>query len=472
VKQIAFLAACAIVLPAIAQQPPASNRQQGDQTRRTPQVAGARPAAPAVVAADGSSGEPVVVTANVDKCIECKGTAKKRIAVLPVRVGSVAADAGSSPDALAQTVADRLETVLKGRPEMLVLGRSNLQAVLGEQDLATKGITNAELAPQRGRVIPAELLLQVTLDRVDVAVQTRRTATSDAARRLREAHALENQALQRRETAAQREIDAQQAANYAVQFKQQQAQMQQQLQGGGLTRGAINLGALGTAISAWGEQTSTREAETALSDARQARLEADRMLMEARQAKETAQRAATSELQEARETTATINVIWRAIDTMTNEVVASNTFRLSDKAVDERRVSAAGGNTNETSHVNRAQGIVNKLIEGSMDQVAGGVGQALEKVPFRGQIVRVNRDAVMVNVGRNYGVEPGDTFSVRRIDTSLIDPATGRSLAGPGTLEGLIRIVEVNEQVSRAVVLRSAGKLSRGDNLEWVGVFK
>ncbi len=434
------------------------------------------PEPPSTVAADGSSGEPVVVAAKVEKCIECKTTTKKRVAVMPTRVGSVAADAGVSPESLGQIVSDKLEAILKSRPELLVLGRGSLQGVLAEQDLATRGVTNAELAPQRGRVIPAELLLHVTLDRVDVRTESRRVVSSNAASTLARAQQIERDAQGAREQAAVHERSAQEALRSAQQIREQgqqnQAQAQAQAQKGTLTRGGLNLSALSAAISSYGEAYSTREAEQALESAAAARLDADRKFLQARQMKEQAERTANTDLVEDKKTLATITVVWRTVDTVTGEMLAGDTITLSDNFVDSRRVTASAGSSTETSQSTRGQALVNQLIDSSVAQVANKMTASLDKVPFRGRIVRVDKGGVIINVGRNLGVEVGDTFSVRRIDTSLIDPATGRSLAGPGTLEGIVRVSEVNDQVAKAEVLQTAGKLARGDILEWVGIFK
>ncbi|MFY9513654.1 MAG: hypothetical protein WAQ05_22055, partial [Rubrivivax sp.] len=424
----------------------------------------------------GSSGEPVLVTAKVEKCLECKTTAKKRVAVLPTRVGSVATDAGASPDSLGQIVSDRLEALLGAKPEMLVLGRGSLQGVLAEQDLGARGASNAELAPQRGRLIPAELLLHVTLDRVDVGHDTRRVASSNAAATLERAQQIERDALAQREAAQQKELEARQALDQAQQLRAQndqlQNQMKQQASQGILSRSGLNIGLLASALGSYGEASSTQRAEENFEAARNARTEADRKFLQARQMKEQAERTASSDLQETKRTTATITVIWRAVDTLTGEMVAGDTIKLSDASVDQRRVVASAGQATEVSGTNRAQTLVNQLIDNSVNQVVERMSGSLEKVPFRGRIVRVDRGGVIVNVGKNLGIDVGDTFAVRRIDLSLVDPATGRSLAGSGTLEGMIRVAEVSDQIAKAVVVQSAGKLNRGDVLEWVGIYK
>jgi hypothetical protein len=423
----------------------------------------------------GAGVEPVVV-ARLDKCIECKTNAKRRIAILPARIGSVAADAGTSPDALAQVVGDHMEAMLKPRPGLLVLGRGDLAAVLGEQELVTKGVTQGELGPQRGRVIPAEILLRITLDRVDVRQSTNRVASSNAAAMLQRAQELENAALKDQETAAEHERSAIESAQMAQQMKLQNdqlaAQMQTSAQSGTLSRGSLNLGVLATVFGKKAELDSQRQSEESVKEAGERRLAAQRKLLQARQEKERAERMARTDLTETRTTNATIIVVWRAIDSLTGELIAGDSYKLSDNLVDQRKVQSDGNTSTEVSETGRVQGLVHQLIDQSLEKMAGKITAELGNSPFRGQIVRVDKGGVILNVGKNLDVEVGDTFAVKRFDASLVDPATGQSLAGPGSLEGLIRVVEVSDKTARASVMQSAGKLVRGDTLEWVGVYK
>lgn len=181
---------------------------------------------------------------------------------------------------------------------------------------------------------------------------------------------------------------------------------------------------------------------------------------------------ARTDLTETRTTNATIIVVWRAIDSLTGELIAGDSYKLSDNLVDQRKVQSDGNTSTEVSETGRVQGLVHQLIDQSLEKMAGKITAELGNSPFRGQIVRVDKGGVILNVGKNLDVEVGDTFAVKRFDASLVDPATGQSLAGPGSLEGLIRVVEVSDKTARASVMQSAGKLVRGDTLEWVGVYK
>lgn len=419
--------------------------------------------------------EPAVSANSFSKCLECKSSIKKRIAVMPVRVGAIAKDINEDPSAISAITSDKLEVSLRWRENLIVLTRAGLQGVLSEQEMASKGISNAELAPKKGKIIPAELLLQVTLDRVDVSTQVSRTTASNAARQLLQAQQLEREAMKAREDAAEQEIQAANSLKYAEQFRQQQAQIKQQLeqsaQQGTMSRGQLNLGALATALGSYGEQSSTEDAENALSNAKDQRINAERKLFQARQFKEQSERLATTDLEERRTTSGSIVVTWKTLDTLTGEVVGSDTIRLTDSVLDTRSVSNSGITSSEQINSSRAQNLINSLIDASVHKITDLVGENIEKIPFKAQLVKIDRQGVVINAGSNFGVEVGDTFAVRRIEEAMQDPSTGQMLKSEGDLSGLIRVISVSTQVSNAVIIKSAGKIKRGDFLEWVGTY-
>lgn len=102
---------------------------------------------------------------------------KKRIAVLPVVVGSTTVGTSSraggdasaftttwasdrNPGEVGAAMTEQLTTALINSGRFLVLERKALDDVLGEQDLGTSGRVNPETAPGKGRVIGAEWLIK------------------------------------------------------------------------------------------------------------------------------------------------------------------------------------------------------------------------------------------------------------------------------------------------------------------------
>jgi hypothetical protein len=424
------------------------------------QPAAARaPAAPAgnevalLPVPDGASGEPTLATARVEKCADCKTATKRRVLMWPARVRAVAPESGANPDALGQRFGENVEALLKARPELQLLDRG------------TAADADAELTPQRARQLTADLAVQVTVERVDVAHDVRRASSGKAQQALQRAQELETEAEAALQTAAANEEEAAEALKAAQELRRQTEQTQAQMQRDAATmrRSALNLGLLTQALGVYGEAASTEKAERAVQAARNKRAEADRKFRQAHQMKEQAERATQTDLIETTRTTAAVHVSWRVVDTLSGEAVAGDTLRLNDGSSNQREVHTAAIGLPDPGAATRTARMVDSLVQASLSQLADKLPGGLDKVPFRSRIARVDRAGVVLGTGRNAGLEVGDSFAVRRAD------AAG---GGASTLEGLIRVVEVGEQTAKAVVQQPAGKLSRGEVLEWVGVYK
>ncbi len=125
-----------------------------------------------------------------------------------------------------------------------------------------------------------------------------------------------------------------------------------------------------------------------------------------------------------------------------------------------------------TSAGGRDENLLNAVIGNVMGPLRGDVEAKTKGVPFKVKLVKVDATGVIINAGSELGVSVGDTFSVRQKAEVLTDPDTGTLLSSPGPLIGLVRVSEVSEKTGIAQVIDSAGTLRRGDELEWVGVFK
>lgn len=432
-------------------------------------AAAARPG-PATVAPlavpDGSSGEPAIATVRVEKCADCSSRAARRLAVLPPRVGPVAPEAGLAPEALGQAAAARLQAALAARNGLALLPPSAVAAAAPNADYT------ALLEPARARQVPGELVLQIAIDRVELQQQSSTQPSGEANAALQRAERLEAEAMQAQESAVQRDEEAQEALRRAEQMRRQteqtQAQMRQQQQ----SRGALNLGLLSSMLSTYGEASSTQDAQRAAQAARNSRAEAERKFQQSRILKDQAARAMLTDLVETTRTAASVGLSWKLVDTLTGEPVAADALRLSDDGSDQRRVGSAYGNGLNPAASARARSTVEKLLEQAVAQAAERLATGAGPVPLRTRIARVDRASVQIAGGRNLGLEVGDSFAVRRIDLNAVDGASGRLVNAGTAQEGLLRVVEVGEDSAKAVVQQGAGKLNRGDVLEWVGVYK
>lgn len=421
-------------------------------------TAAAAPAKPGVVTvaplavSDGASGEPAPSTVKVEKCADCSTRALRRLAVLPLRMGPVAPEAGLAPEALGQAAATRLQAALAAKGQLALLPHEVVAAAAPNADYT------ALLEPVRARQLPGELVLQLSVDRVDLQHQASTAPSGEAQAAMQRAERLEAEAQAAQEAAVQRDNDAQEALRSAEQLRRQNEQTQAQMRQQQQSRSSLNLGLLATFVGTYGEAASTQEAQRAAQDARNRRAEADRKFQQALMLREQASRALQTDLIETTRTSTAVALSWKLVDTFSGEAVAADTLRLADAGSDQRRVGSAYGNGTHPAATARARGSIETLLDQAVAQAAERLAAGAAPVPLRTRITRVDRAAVLIAGGRNLGLEPGDSFALRRAER--------------GAPEGLLRVVEVGDDGAKAVVQQGAGKLHRGDLLEWVGVYK
>jgi curli biogenesis system outer membrane secretion channel CsgG len=100
------------------------------------------------------------------------------------------------------------------------------------------------------------------------------------------------------------------------------------------------------------------------------------------------------------------------------------------------------------------------------------IGRAVRKIlhdlptqSWQGRVAEVGVDTVIINGGRNAGVQMGDLFMVRDAPRDVTDPVTGNVIETmPGKIIGKIEVKEVGDEAAHASLLQ--GVAHRGDHLE------
>ncbi len=96
------------------------------------------------------------------------------------------------------------------------------------------------------------------------------------------------------------------------------------------------------------------------------------------------------------------------------------------------------------------------------------VRQILRELPveyWQARVAEGGPDAIVINGGRNVGLNSGDEFIVRSEGRTITDPVTGNVIDTiPGPVIGRARVTEVNPQSSHALLLE--GRAERGNFLE------
>ena len=440
-------------------------------------------------AAEGTkTAQPKLVALPVVKCVECKTTTKKRIAVMPVKVGTLSAELQLPAEVVASKVRDQLEAKLAERPSLVSVSRADLGDVLAEQKLTDGAAFNQELRAPRGKLIPAQLLLTTTVDRVDVSTSTRQESSSTAEGYIKQAVALEGRAREAQDEARRTADDIDGRAESRAD------------RDGSLSEAAGGLGcAIGGILSNCrdmdcfnrqqraqeqcqerAKQEGERARQRAITSMRQQiqnevnqkRAEARELTTQASNLRRQAEVEAQKDVRETRTTNGRLVITWKAVDVMTGAVSASGSSEAASSA-SETGVSkeTAFASTRSTASA-RHDVLVNGIIAEAVDKLAKEVESRLEMVPFRAKVVKVESAGLTLNCGKNLGLQVGDTFGVREKREVLTDPDTGLPLEKPGPPIGIIRVTEAFEKTAFAqVVERAAAPLRRGDELEWIGVY-
>src|SRR5215831_9775112 len=71
-------------------------------------------------------------------------------------------------------------------------------------------------------------------------------------------------------------------------------------------------------------------------------------------------------------------------------------------------------------------------------------------------------DTVILDQGRTRGVEVGDRYAIFQGNATVVHPVTGRLIRIPPVLIGELTVVNVHDQTSTAMLLRSAREVNVG----------
>jgi hypothetical protein len=106
-----------------------------------------------------------------------------------------------------------------------------------------------------------------------------------------------------------------------------------------------------------------------------------------------------------------------------------------------------------------------QAAEQAIDKAVPQIALAADHAPWRAAVVEVDGPTVWVNAGADQNIAAGQVLKVRRKTKQLTDPNTGEVLDSLVSDIGVIRIDQVRERVSSAVVV-SGDAPQRGDLLE------
>jgi curli biogenesis system outer membrane secretion channel CsgG len=161
---------------------------------------------------------------------------------------------------------------------------------------------------------------------------------------------------------------------------------------------------------------------------------------------------------------AVVGIALRVVDSTTGQVLATV------KA--EGTASSHGLDISAMSNSGAAIGVstlkqtpLGEAAEQAIDKAVPQIALAAQHAPWRAAVIEVDGPTVWVNAGADQNVATGTVLKVRRKSKDLTDPNTGEVLESLMSDVGQIRIDQVRERVSTAVVVGGDAP-QRGDVLE------
>ncbi len=95
------------------------------------------------------------------------------------------------------------------------------------------------------------------------------------------------------------------------------------------------------------------------------------------------------------------------------------------------------------------------------DKVKIGEGKILSS--WEEKTYLTDRDTVHINLGRSQGVKPGDLFQVLQVHDEVVHPVTGGKIGRQVTVEGILKVLSVNDKLSTARIIRTYTPIRVGD---------
>lgn len=158
-----------------------------------------------------------------------------------------------------------------------------------------------------------------------------------------------------------------------------------------------------------------------------------------------------------------IVLVVKLVDTTSSEVVASERIR--------GEAGKAGLNLGYSGHGwggevgTFAKTPMGEAAQDCINQAVKFIAAKMESYPVEGNVVSATEQAIIVNLGENYGIRAGQNFVIRRKGEQLTDPETGEILgSSDGETLGVIEVVSTKEKISTCKLV-TGDMPQRGDTV-------
>jgi curli biogenesis system outer membrane secretion channel CsgG len=177
-----------------------------------------------------------------------------------------------------------------------------------------------------------------------------------------------------------------------------------------------------------------------------------------------------------KEAKAVVQVTARVIDVNTGEILASAQALGQSKRAGTSLAGAgggsggAGGGLVDMRSSNFGATIIGEATNAAVTDLATKLDADAEKLPttviaIDGMVADVSGNTLILNVGKNNGVQAGDKLKVNRTGKEIKDPATGKVLRRVDTPLGEVTITQVDDASSEGTYSGAPG-VTGGDRVK------
>lgn len=156
-----------------------------------------------------------------------------------------------------------------------------------------------------------------------------------------------------------------------------------------------------------------------------------------------------------REAKAVVGITARMVDTTTAEILAAVTGTGESTRKGTSLVGAGGGGGNaagggyDMTSKNFGETILGEAVHQAVTQMATQLDEKAEALPtrkaeFSGLVADVSGNTIILNIGRNSGVQVGDAVDISRPVRTVKDPTTGKVIKTITNKMGTATITEVD----------------------------
>jgi curli biogenesis system outer membrane secretion channel CsgG len=162
-----------------------------------------------------------------------------------------------------------------------------------------------------------------------------------------------------------------------------------------------------------------------------------------------------------REAKAVVGVTARMVDTTTAEILAAATGTGESTRKGTSLVGAGGGGGNaagggyDMTSKNFGETILGEAVHQAVTKMATQLDEKADALParkaeFSGVVADVSGNTLILNIGRNSGVQVGDSVEISRAVRTVKDPASGKVIKTITNKMGTATITEVDADSSTA----------------------